>query len=86
MPESALPLTLPETDNFKPSGSPESPLANVSDWVTFRDPDTGADPLSLHSRQSIGIVLLCYDQSIVLNNKRSVEGNTCPVLGQSRMH
>lgn len=47
MPESSLPLTLPETDNFKPSGSPESPLANVSDWVTFTDHDTGAEPLSL---------------------------------------
>lgn len=42
VPESELPLTLPETDNFKPSGSPESPLANISDWVTFTDPQTGA--------------------------------------------
>ena len=42
MPETELPLTLPETDNFKPSGSPESPLANVSDWVSFTDPQTGA--------------------------------------------
>ena len=42
VPESELPLTLPETDNFKPSGSPESPLANISDWVTFTDLQTGA--------------------------------------------
>ena len=42
MPETELPLTLPETDNFKPSGSPESPLANISDWVSFTDPQTGA--------------------------------------------
>ena len=47
MPESDLPLTLPETDNFKPSGTPESPLANISDWVTFTDDKTGADPLPL---------------------------------------
>ena len=41
MPESELPLMLPETDNFRPSGSPESPLAAVSDWVSFTDPSTG---------------------------------------------
>ena len=41
MPESELPLVLPETDNFRPSGSPESPLASVSDWVSFTDPQTG---------------------------------------------
>ena len=28
-----LPLELPETDNFKPSDSGESPLANCSDWL-----------------------------------------------------
>lgn len=39
--EDDLPLTLPETDNFKPSGSPESPLANIRDWVEFADPRTG---------------------------------------------
>ena len=31
--ESDLPLVLPQTDNFKPSGSGEGPLANVTDWV-----------------------------------------------------
>ena len=44
MPESELPLVLPETDNFKPSGSPESPLANVTEWVSFTDPETGPCP------------------------------------------
>ncbi|BDA40495.1 Leucine-tRNA ligase [Coccomyxa sp. Obi] len=39
--EDDLPLTLPETDNFKPSGSPESPLANIREWVEFTDPRTG---------------------------------------------
>jgi leucyl-tRNA synthetase len=39
--EEELPLTLPETDDFKPSGSPESPLANIKDWVEFTDPATG---------------------------------------------
>ncbi|WP_338969444.1 leucine--tRNA ligase [Spiroplasma endosymbiont of Labia minor] len=33
IPESELPLQLPQTDYIKPSGTGESPLANVSDWV-----------------------------------------------------
>jgi leucyl-tRNA synthetase len=39
--ESELPLTLPEVDEIKPSGTGESPLANVSDWVNTVDPETG---------------------------------------------
>jgi leucyl-tRNA synthetase len=31
--EKDLPLKLPEVKNFKPSGTGESPLANISDWV-----------------------------------------------------
>ena len=41
LPLSDLPLTLPETDNFKPSGSGEGPLANVQDWVNTVDPVSG---------------------------------------------
>ena len=41
VPLSDLPLTLPETDNFKPSGSGEGPLANVEDWVNTVDPIGG---------------------------------------------
>jgi len=33
LPEEQLPLVLPETSNFKPSGSGESPLANLEDWL-----------------------------------------------------
>ncbi|MDB6113221.1 MAG: leuS [Lacunisphaera sp.] len=33
VPESALPLTLPEVTSYLPSGSGESPLANATDWV-----------------------------------------------------
>lgn len=32
--ESDLPLELPATDNYKPSGDGESPLANCDDWLT----------------------------------------------------
>ena len=42
IPEEQLPLLLPETNNFKPSGSGESPLANLTDWLTTTDPTSGA--------------------------------------------
>lgn len=41
LPEDQLPLRLPKTDNIKPSGTGESPLANVTDWVNITDPETG---------------------------------------------
>jgi leucyl-tRNA synthetase len=41
LPEEQLPLTLPETSNFKPSGSGESPLANLEDWLVTADPVSG---------------------------------------------
>jgi leucyl-tRNA synthetase len=39
--EEQLPLTLPETSNFKPSGSGESPLANLEDWLVTTEPVSG---------------------------------------------
>ncbi len=42
LPESELPVLLPETNDFRPSGTLESPLANVSHWVNTSDPRTGA--------------------------------------------
>ena len=33
LPEQALPLTLPEVQSYLPSGTGESPLANVSEWL-----------------------------------------------------
>ena len=41
LPEEQLPLKLPETTNFKPSGTGESPLANLTDWLATTDPHTG---------------------------------------------
>ena len=35
--ESDLPLELPEIDKYEPSGSGESPLANIKEWVEVRD-------------------------------------------------
>ncbi|QLL69680.1 leucine--tRNA ligase [Lactobacillus sp. 3B(2020)] len=37
VPEDQLPLTLPDTDDIKPSGTGESPLANIEDWVNVYD-------------------------------------------------
>ncbi len=41
VPENELPLTLPEMDDFKPSGSGESPLAKAEKWLEYVDPVTG---------------------------------------------
>ncbi|MCH3904656.1 MAG: leucine--tRNA ligase [Lactobacillus sp.] len=37
VPEDELPLLLPKATNIKPSGTPESPLANLDDWVNVVD-------------------------------------------------
>lgn len=37
VPEDELPLRLPKTDDIKPSGTGESPLANLDDWVNVVD-------------------------------------------------
>lgn len=37
VPENQLPLTLPDTDQLEPSGTGESPLANIDDWVNVTD-------------------------------------------------
>jgi leucyl-tRNA synthetase len=39
--ETELPLVLPELEEFKPSGTGESPLANAGDWLDYVDPVTG---------------------------------------------
>lgn len=39
--ESDLPLTLPEMEEYKPSGTGESPLANAGEWLDYVDPETG---------------------------------------------
>ncbi|PNZ53749.1 leucine--tRNA ligase [Staphylococcus aureus] len=40
-PEEELPLLLPETDEIKPSGTGESPLANIDSFVNVVDEKTG---------------------------------------------
>ena len=41
VPEAALPLTLPDMEDFKPTGSAEPPLAKAKDWVTTACPACG---------------------------------------------
>lgn len=41
VPEEELPLLLPETDQVKPSGTGESPLANIDEFINVVDPKTG---------------------------------------------
>ncbi|MDR1927351.1 MAG: leucine--tRNA ligase, partial [Oscillospiraceae bacterium] len=42
LPESELPLRLPEVENYAPSASGESPLALLTDWVNTTCPKCGA--------------------------------------------
>ncbi|MFW5814411.1 MAG: leucine--tRNA ligase [Spirochaetota bacterium] len=39
VPESELPVKLPEVESYKPTGTGESPLAQVEDWVATSCPD-----------------------------------------------
>ncbi|MDR7318540.1 leucine--tRNA ligase [Brevibacillus nitrificans] len=41
VPEEELPVILPKTKEIKPSGTGESPLANITDWINIVDPVTG---------------------------------------------
>jgi leucyl-tRNA synthetase len=41
LPEEELPLTLPEVDSYKPTGTGESPLAAIDEWVNTTCPKCG---------------------------------------------
>lgn len=43
VPEEELPLRLPEVDSYEPTGTGESPLAAIEDWVNCKCPVCGAD-------------------------------------------
>lgn len=45
VPEDELPVTLPEVASYKPSGTGDSPLAGVQDWVRTTDSRTGQGAL-----------------------------------------
>src|SRR5699024_732100 len=41
VPEDELPVALPLATEIKPSGTGESPLAKIEEWVNVVDPETG---------------------------------------------
>ncbi len=41
LPESALPLALPDLDDFRPTAEGGTPLERARDWIETRDPETG---------------------------------------------
>ncbi|MEX0940108.1 MAG: leucine--tRNA ligase [Candidatus Babeliales bacterium] len=41
VPENELPVTLPEVKEYKPTGTGESPLANIAEWVNTTCPKCG---------------------------------------------
>ena len=43
VPEEELPLELPDIKEYKPSGTGESPLANIQEWVNTKCPKCGGD-------------------------------------------
>ncbi|MCD6410497.1 leucine--tRNA ligase [bacterium] len=42
VPEEELPLTLPKVEKYQPTGTGESPLAGIKDWVETKCPKCGA--------------------------------------------
>ncbi|MFO7845856.1 MAG: leucine--tRNA ligase [Balneolaceae bacterium] len=45
LPESELPVTLPEIDDYEPTKTGEPPLAKAKNWVKTTDPETGKEAL-----------------------------------------
>ncbi len=41
LPESELPVVLPEIEKYQPTASGEPPLARAGSWLEFKDPETG---------------------------------------------
>jgi len=41
VPESELPVRLPELEDFRPTGTMDAPLAKATEWLRYVDPETG---------------------------------------------
>jgi leucyl-tRNA synthetase len=59
MKESELPLELPPSNNFKPSGNGEGPLANLQDWINFA-PDQKRDSNTMPTHAGAAWYFLRY--------------------------
>lgn len=56
VPDQALPLTLPDVQSYLPSGTGESPLANVTEWLEiWFNPVTGASVSAAQSKPDDGV-------------------------------
>lgn len=58
LPDSALPLNLPDVESYLPSDNGESPLANATDWVTiwFHASSGASQPATMPQPQGTGWV------------------------------
>ena len=45
LPDSELPVGLPDVESYQPAGTGESPLAAIPEWVETTDPETGEPAL-----------------------------------------
>ncbi len=59
MKETELPLELPPSNNFKPSGNGEGPLANLQDWINF-SPNTKRDSNTMPTHAGAAWYFLRY--------------------------
>jgi leucyl-tRNA synthetase len=59
MKESELPLELPPSNNFKPSGNGEGPLANLTEWINFA-PDLKHDSNTMPTHAGAAWYFLRY--------------------------
>jgi leucyl-tRNA synthetase len=59
MKESELPLQLPDSNNFKPSGNGEGPLANLQEWIHFA-PDQKRDSNTMPTHAGAAWYFLRY--------------------------
>ena len=53
VPEDQLPLTLPEVESYQPTGTGESPLAGIDEWVNTTCPVCGAPAKRETDRKSV---------------------------------
>jgi len=72
LPEENLPLVLPELDDFKPSGTGESPLAKLADWVATTCPKCGG-PAARETNTMPNWAGSCWYWMRYLDNKNNNE-------------
>ncbi len=75
MKEGELPLELPPSNNFKPSGNGEGPLANLQDWINFA-PDQKRDSNTMPTHAGAAWYFLRYmdpHNEIAFADKKALE-------------